>query len=352
MRYAVCVLSSVVYGLLVVVCLYTACHHYVPKEEPRHKGWVQKTVPESEHIFDNPYKNSYHRPPTTNHSPRTSFQVLPISGIVWYPLCPMNGSQNAFHIRKMGGVKRIKAMPILLLLALLAAGCGTSPAPRTAPFASPPPSLAPIGYTIQVGAFASLENASRVNDSLDAKGLDAFYFADTDGLFKVRFGDFHSKAEARRRAETLKKTGVIDTYYIVGPEEYGPTRTQAALRQRLVKTAQGYIGLPYRWGGTSAQQGFDCSGLTMTVYRLNGLNLPRSSRQQYRAGTPVPRNRLRPGDLVFFDISGRGTVSHVGLYAGSGRFIHAPKSGGTIRTENLQNRYFKRRYVGARSYLQ
>jgi cell wall-associated NlpC family hydrolase len=89
----------------------------------------------------------------------------------------------------------------------------------------------------------------------------------------------------------------------------------------------------------------------MTVYRLNGLNLPRSSREQYRTGTPVPRNRLQPGDLVFFDTSGRGTVSHVGLYAGSGRFIHAPKSGGTIRSEQLQNPYFKRRYVGARDYL-
>ncbi len=246
-------------------------------------------------------------------------------------------------------------MPILLLFILLAAGCGTSPAPRTAPFPSPSPSpspsLSPVGYTIQVGAFANLENASGLSDSLEARGLDAYYFADRDGLFKVRFGEFHAKTEAERRARSLQRAGIIEAYYIVGPEYYRPGTTEAALRQRIVDTARGYIGLPYRWGGASAKRGFDCSGLTMTVYRLNGLNLPRSSREQYRTGTPVPRNRLQPGDLVFFDTSGRGTVSHVGLYAGSGRFIHAPKSGGTIRSEQLQNPYFKRRYVGARDYL-
>ncbi|MGD8367825.1 MAG: NlpC/P60 family protein [Desulfobacterales bacterium] len=248
-------------------------------------------------------------------------------------------------------MKRIKWVPILLLPALLAAGCGTSPAPRPSPASPYPPSLSPIGYTIQVGAFASIENASGLSDSLEARGLDAYYFADHDGLFKVRFGDFPSKSEARRRAEALKNAGAIEAYYIVGPEAYGPPTTEATLRQRLVNTARGYIGLPYRWGGASPRQGFDCSGLTMTVYRLNGLNLPRSSRQQYRTGTPVPRNRLQPGDLVFFDTAGRGTVSHVGLYAGSGKFIHAPKSGGTIRSERLQNPYFRRRYVGARDYL-
>jgi cell wall-associated NlpC family hydrolase len=238
-----------------------------------------------------------------------------------------------------------------LLPALLAAGCGTSPAPRPSPASPYPPSLSPIGYTIQVGAFANLENASGLSDSLEARGLDAYYFADRDGLFKVRFGEFHAKTEAERRAQSLQQAGIIEAYYIVGPEYYRPGTTEAALRQRIVDTARGYIGLPYRWGGASAKRGFDCSGLTMTVYRLNGLNLPRSSREQYRTGTPVPRNRLQPGDLVFFDTSGRGTVSHVGLYAGSGRFIHAPKSGGTIRSEQLQNPYFKRRYVGARDYL-
>ena len=245
-------------------------------------------------------------------------------------------------------MKRIKPIRILLVCVLFAAGCATVPSPPPEPFG---PALAPIRYTIQVGAFANLENASNLSDELERNGLEAYYFADSDGLFKVRFGEFPSRPAARRQAESLRAAGVIDAFYIVGPGDFDPTLSEDALRQQLVQTAEGYIGLPYRWGGASPQDGFDCSGLTMTVYRLNGMNLPRSSRQQYRRGTPVERNRIRRGDLVFFATSGRGVVSHVGIYTGGGRFIHAPKSGGTIRTDSMKSSYFSRRYMGARSYL-
>ena len=90
----------------------------------------------------------------------------------------------------------------------------------------------------------------------------------------------------------------------------------------------------------------------MTVYRLNGLNLPRSSTQQYQTGTPISRSSLQRGDLIFFATAGGKRVSHVGIYAGDGRFIHAPKSGGKIGFESLSNTYFSRRYVGARTYLE
>ena len=242
---------------------------------------------------------------------------------------------------------------IVLLLAavLLAAGCGGAGvrSPSEAPVHSRP--LSAMGYAIQVGAFASLENASRLSDELRHNGLEAYHFADDDGLFKVRFGSFASKSAARRRAEALERAGVIEAHYIVGPEDYGDATSETVRRTKIVKTARRYLGLPYRWGGDSIEEGFDCSGLTMTVYRLNGLNLPRSSRQQYRAGDPVNRGGLRPGDLVFFATSGTGSVSHVGIYTGGGRFIHAPKSGGTIRTASMNNTYFRRRYVGARSYF-
>jgi len=260
----------------------------------------------------------------------------------------MKKRKNKFYIRKHGWVKRIKPIRILLVFVLFAAGCATVLPP---PPESSGPALAPIRYTIQVGAFANLDNASNLSDDLERNGLEAYYFADSDGLFKVRFGEFPSRPAARRQAESLRAAGVIDAFYIVGPGDFGPTLSEDALRQQLVQTAEGYIGLPYRWGGASPQDGFDCSGLTMTVYRLNGLNLPRSSRQQYRRGSPIERHRIQRGDLVFFATSGRGVVSHVGIYAGGGRFIHAPKSGGTIRTDSIKNGYFSRRYVGARNYL-
>jgi cell wall-associated NlpC family hydrolase len=89
----------------------------------------------------------------------------------------------------------------------------------------------------------------------------------------------------------------------------------------------------------------------MTIYQLNGLDLPRTSREQFVTGIPVDRSSLEKGDLIFFATKGRGRVTHVGIYAGNGLFIHAPKSGRNIRTESLSTKYFRRTYVGARSYL-
>ncbi len=241
---------------------------------------------------------------------------------------------------------------------LLAVGCGgggaVSPGSRPTPPARP---LAHMGYSIQVGAFANLDNAVRLSETLERSGLDAYYFVHRTGLYKVRFGDFPTKEAARRKAENIRAAGIIDAYYIVSPDEYAAAKQRKYgdrkyLRSEIVKTAKRFIGVPYRWGGSSPGEGFDCSGLTMVVYQLNGLNLPRSSREQYRVGTPVKRNDLSLGDLVFFATSGGRRVSHVGIYTGNGKFIHAPRRGKKIRTELLAKRYFKTRYVGARNFLE
>ncbi len=246
----------------------------------------------------------------------------------------------------------------LAFLAIIwSVGCGggakVSHRSQTAPQQKP---LARMGYTIQVGAFANLDNAVRLSERLEKQGLNAYYFIHPSGLYKVRFGDFPSKRSARAKAEAVRAAGIIDEYYLVRPTEYAVVKQKkygggGYLRNEIVGTAKRFIGVPYRWGGSSPRQGFDCSGLTMVVYQLNGLNLPRSSRQQYRAGTPVRQNELSRGDLVFFATSGGRRVSHVGIYIGSGRFIHAPGRGKRIRTERLAKRYFKTRYVGARTYL-
>jgi cell wall-associated NlpC family hydrolase len=89
----------------------------------------------------------------------------------------------------------------------------------------------------------------------------------------------------------------------------------------------------------------------MVVYRLNGLNLPRNSRQQWRVGVPIKRSRLMKGDLVFFATAGKKRISHVGIYTGDGTFIHAPGRGKKIRTAKITNRYYKENYRGARRYL-
>lgn len=215
--------------------------------------------------------------------------------------------------------------------------------------------LQKMGYSIQVGAFANLDNAVRLEQALEARGIDAYYFRHESGLYKVRFGNHASYQPARDEAEHLQTQGLIDTFFIVFPEDYAAARIQQSgkgdLRSELVKTAKQFIGIPYRWGGTTSENGFDCSGLTMVSYRLNGLNLPRVSRNQFQAGKWVSKEKLRPGDLVFFATKGGTRVTHVGMYVGDGDFIHAPRTGKNVRIEKLSTGFFAKTYMGGRTYL-
>lgn len=257
-----------------------------------------------------------------------------------------NGAGSPFWARGM----------ILLAVLGLLQGCGGI---RQRDTGLPRPvsqkELAMLGHAIQVGAFAKLDNAVRLMQKLDALGLDAYYYRDAGGLYKVRFGNYPSRKEAKARATELRKAGVIDAFYVVAPEESAAARFRhnqdGALRKMLVSTAESFLGVPYEWGGESAETGFDCSGLAMVIYKLNGLDLPRNSLAQFQAGTPVPREYLAPGDLVFFATNGDSEVSHVGIYTGNGRFIHASKKGDVIRQSSLRNGYFAACYVGARTYL-
>ncbi|MDH4038175.1 MAG: C40 family peptidase [Candidatus Krumholzibacteria bacterium] len=124
--------------------------------------------------------------------------------------------------------------------------------------------------------------------------------------------------------------------------------TSSARGDEVVKRAADYLGTPYRNGGTSSK-GLDCSGLTFTVYRSFGIQLPRVSRDQARVGSPVPRSDLEAGDLIFFGSGSR--ISHVGIYAGDGEFIHASDRARSVRFDRLDNKYFRNRYVTARRVL-
>ncbi len=112
-------------------------------------------------------------------------------------------------------------------------------------------------------------------------------------------------------------------------------------RGALVTYATRFVGTPYRWGG-SRPGGFDCSGLTSFVYGKFGVRMAHYTRAQYAAYRKVPRNRLRPGDLVFFD-----GLGHTGIYVGRGRFIHATHSGDYVRISKLSERWYNQRYAGA-----
>jgi len=235
---------------------------------------------------------------------------------------------------------------IFVFTVFFLSGCSRTPVtPSPTPVA--PVVLPTIHYTIQVGAFSNMENAIQFTEKLRKQGVDAYHFLHHSGLYKVRFGNFSSKTAAVNRAKSLSSKGIIHNFYIVAPRNY----SRAHLRDNILRTADSFIGVPYRWGGESAEEGFDCSGFTMTVYQLNGLDLPRSSRAQWKAGVSVYRGALEKGNLVFFRTTSSRKISHVGIYDGNGRFIHAPGKGKRVRRSSLNSRYYKAHYAGAKTYF-
>ena len=115
----------------------------------------------------------------------------------------------------------------------------------------------------------------------------------------------------------------------------------------LISDAMGYLGTPYRKGGTT-DKGFDCSGFVQTVYANTlGLILPRSALEQAKATDPIEATELQPGDLVFFNTM-RRAYSHVGIYLGNDQFIHSPRPGKQVRVENMSDSYWAKRFNGAR----
>jgi cell wall-associated NlpC family hydrolase len=119
----------------------------------------------------------------------------------------------------------------------------------------------------------------------------------------------------------------------------------------VLMRAIGLVGTPYRYGGNTPESGFDCSGLVTYVYRdMLDLRLPRTSRELAQVqGPKIEPRRLAPADLVFF--GSKGNVTHVGIYVGEGRFVHAPSTGGTVRLDHLDGPYWRDHYSGAKRVL-
>ena len=132
-----------------------------------------------------------------------------------------------------------------------------------------------------------------------------------------------------------------------------PTPQFSPVADDVLFRALGLVGTPYRWGGNTPDSGFDCSGLIGYVYRdAAGIRLPRSTRELSVLRAPsISRDALQSGDLVFFATNGGGQVSHAGIYVGEGRFVHAPRTGGTVRLDSLSNSYWQRSYLSAKRVI-
>jgi cell wall-associated NlpC family hydrolase len=122
--------------------------------------------------------------------------------------------------------------------------------------------------------------------------------------------------------------------------------TTSSIGDEIAFRAIAQVGKPYRYGGADLN-GFDCSGLVFFIHRELGMTVPRTAADQYSASSPVNVRRMEPGDLLFFRTTKRKRVTHVGIYAGGGRFIHAPQTGRAIELRELTDEYYGPRLIGA-----
>lgn len=131
------------------------------------------------------------------------------------------------------------------------------------------------------------------------------------------------------------------------PQSLPQIKDAQEIRSEVVVTAMGYLDRPYVYGGDAMNQGFDCSGFVLSLYkRALNLELPRTAAEQAKATQRISRSDLTPGDLVFFNTT-RRKYSHVGIYVGDGRFIHSPRTGAKIRIESMESNYWRKRFNGA-----
>lgn len=220
----------------------------------------------------------------------------------------------------------------------------------------------PVGYTIQAGAFQELAKAERFTEKLRGQKLDAVYFKKSNGLFAVTFGNFSTWDSAAQSAKRLKEEGLLEAYYIVRPlgAPVGfENRSSSVLQLKphdadrgklAARTAERFTGIQYKYGGNNVVEGLDCSAFVKSVYYLIGVDIPRTSQEQFNAGELIDKKELQEGDLLFFG-KGPRQISHVGMYIGNGKFIHAPRRGEPIQVTPVENEKYLQKYVGSRRFL-
>ena len=187
------------------------------------------------------------------------------------------------------------------------------------------------------------------DEEIDQEGLDE--------LLRQKSQEFNNMQQ--RPASTQSNQAIPQNPYSARPNPTVPNAAPVASNpsharsnnrndaDELIASAMGFLGVAYRFGGTSPT-GFDCSGFMQYIFRKTfAVNLPRTSAEQATVGVFVNRNELQPGDMVFFRTSGN-RISHVGMYVGNDRFIHAPRTGKNIEITSLSHKYWNSRYATAR----
>ena len=162
-----------------------------------------------------------------------------------------------------------------------------------------------------------------------------------------------AKADKPINAGDAVSRFLSDRGLVLNAEQSASSRLLDSMRDKasdLVLSAMNFLGVRYTRGGNSVENGFDCSGFTRHIFEMSvGLVLPRRADEQAKMNSllPIRKDELKPGDLVFFNTM-RATFSHVGIYVGEGKFIHAPRTGSAVRVEDMRDSYWAKRFTGAR----
>ena len=155
-----------------------------------------------------------------------------------------------------------------------------------------------------------------------------------------------------RRTIAARFLGIVTTALLAAgcagtPTKEPPTDVRtgpaAEVRDSVARLALSMVGVQYRYGGASPDEGFDCSGLVYYAYMQNGQAVPRTSQAQFGAATPIPLAEATPGDLLFF--RDQEKLSHVGIYLGDGEFVHAPSTGDSVRVASIEAPYYRQNLV-------
>lgn len=200
--------------------------------------------------------------------------------------------------------------------------------------------LAQAATLLKVGSTGS--EVVKLQTNLKSLGYEV---GSIDGIFgwKTRAAVRSFQQNAKIQVDGI--AGPITQQALAGALRSGATTGRDAKTQGILNTAKSLTGVPYLWGGSTVS-GFDCSGYTQYVFAKNGINLPRTSKEQFNMGKSVEFNALVPGDLVFFNFVSGSVVSHVGIYLGDGQFISSTSGKGVI-TYSFSP-YWKNAYVGAK----
>lgn len=171
--------------------------------------------------------------------------------------------------------------------------------------------------------------------------------------------NFHNELKTSRIGKKLLGAGLCLSIIFSGSVAFTSQPAQAAaassntsIADHIAATGEQFMGVPYRFGAKSGRtDAFDCSSFVQYVYKQNGINLPRSSRQQATVGTPVSKDQLQPGDLVFSDTNRDGVINHVSIYIGNGQLLHTYRVGIGVTISDFAGSAWDRTFVTARRVL-